>query len=260
MPDKFNRMPGNFKQRDQFLAAALVCFGVAVWPMTPQPVSSVAGVMLSFLLVGAICAVAILPPRHAVSFVVGFTSVTASALASGIIGGLLLNFLPGGLTRTHWLIYSAIVCGIGYGIARMRGADGLFRWRRVDLTAVSWTTGVKLGAVVALIVAAVLVSVHSNNAKDQYFSELWLVPNNSTNSPVKAIDATLGIKNNESSSQRYTMVYDSGKSEFTTKFTLAPLQKMTKKVYVEGDQASALLYLGDAAVGEPYRTVWVARR
>ncbi|WP_442928553.1 hypothetical protein [Mycobacterium sp. JS623] len=262
------RMRGKFTQLDGFAAAAVISFGFAL-PWAPVAVSSPAAVVLCFVLVGVIWAAVITPLTPNRSVVTILVAITSCALGWAIVGGLLLNFLPSGLNRTNWLVYAVIVCIAGYLIARFRGNQEVFSWRHIEFGAPTWRTVLKLGATAALLIAAVLVSVFSNIAKDREFTELWLVPNNpagaqvkvlESNSPTRAIDATVGVKNQEGESRRYTLVFDSGANVTTTNFTLGPEEEMTKVVPIDGDEASAALYLGDQTQGDPYRKVWVARR
>jgi hypothetical protein len=262
-------MLGKLTQIDKLLIAAALCLGIALLPMLPGVVTGTAAVILCFFVVGALWAVAVLPSGHTSSAVVRTVAVIGCALASGIFGGLLLNFLPSGLCRTNWLLYSAALCVIGYLVARYRGVHELFSSTGVRLGAPTWLTGLKLSVALALLVGAVLVSTQSHDAKDQNFTELWLVPDNPVNEPVKGLEAnspvrathaTLGVKNLEGMGRRYTLVFDSGAATSTMSFSLAPQGELTKNVPVDGDEASASLFLGDSAVGEPYRKVWVARR
>jgi len=262
-------MLGKVTQIDRFAAAALISFGLALWSRTPTVVASVAAAILCFLLVGVIWATVILSLGRKRSVVAALVAVTSCALGWAIVGGLLLNFLPTGLNRTNWLVYSLSLCVVGYVIGRLIGSRELFAWRDVKFARPAWASVLKLTAATALLVATVLVALHSRTAKDRDFTELWLVPNNpagvqvralEANSPVRAIDATLGVKNHEGSAKRYTLVFDSGTSVTTTKFTLAPQEELTKSVPIDGAEASATLYVGDQALGDPYRKVWIARR
>jgi hypothetical protein len=222
-----------------------------------------------FLLIGAIWATVIVAMGDNRSGVAVAVIATGCALAWAIVGGLLLNFLPTGINRTNWLVYSLVVFLLGYAIARMRGSRELFKWESVKFGAPALGSVLKLGAATALLVAVVVVSLRSNIAKDREFTELWLMPNNppgaqvralESNSPLHAADATLGVKNHEGSAKEYTLVFDSGAKVTTTKFALAPQEEMTKVVAIDGDEASATLYLGDQANGDPYRKAWIARR
>lgn len=252
-------MPGKFTQIDGFAAASPLCFLVAMVPGTPSLPAAIAATLLSFVLLGLIWTAALRPAGDP-SLIAGAVTAVAAVFAAGIVGGLLLNFLPGGLNRTSWLGYALILCAAGYFVARVRGRQTLFMGRITDVTMPSGRTALKFGVACALLVATVVVSVNSTYAKDKPFTELWLLPNNPTNSPVRAIDATLGVQNRERTEQRYTLVFDSGTQVFTSKILLAPDAEMTKKVYIENDEATATLYRGDSADGEPYRKVWIARR
>lgn len=262
-------MLGKVTQIDLFAGLALVFSGLALLPLTPSVIASIAAVLLCFLLVGVIWGTVIVSMGDNRSGVAVPVIVTSCALGWAIVGGLLLNFLPSGLNRTNWIVYSLLVCLVGYAIARVRGCDELFSWGSVKFETPSPWSVLKLGVATALLAAVVVVSLQSNIAKDRVFTELWLMPNNppgaqvfalESNSPPHAADATLGVKNHEASAKEYTLVYDSGANVTTTKFTLAPQEEMTKNVAIDGDEASATLYVGNQANGDPYRKVWIARR
>ena len=118
----------------------------------------------------------------------------------------------------------------------------------------------KLAACAIVISIATIMTVTSNDATDKTFSELWLVPNSELNSPVRAIQATVGVKSHESEDQTYTLLVDSGKQVFTARVKLVPGEEWTRDIFLEGDEARVSLYRGESTDGEPYRTVWVARK
>ena len=118
----------------------------------------------------------------------------------------------------------------------------------------------KLQACAIAILIAIIVTLTSTDAKDKTFSELWLVPSSELNSPVHAIQATVGVRSHEPDDQTYTLQVDSGKQVFTAELNLAPDQEWTHNIFIEGDEARVSLYRGDSITGEPYRTVWVARK
>jgi hypothetical protein len=90
------------------------------------------------------------------------------------------------------------------------------------------------------------------------FTEVWLVPDGPTKSPVGATGAVLGIKSHESSNEEFTVVMNMSEHVTTRRVTLAPSQLWTKFFSVEGKKAVASVYRGSTA-HPPYRTVWFVR-
>lgn len=253
---------GRRTQLDLCALAALGCYLVALIPGLPLVLAGGAGLLLCFVLVGAVWAVALLPPGRRI--LVRLVTATAVVCGSGIAGGMVLNLLPSGLTRFNWLTYGLLVTGIGYLVARVRRHTVLLdNGIRADLDSLqifSRPTVLKVTASAAALSAAVLMTVTSHEAKDRTFTELWLVPNSDLNSPVRAIQATVGVGNHEAGHRVYTLRVDSGKQVFTARVNLAAGDKWSRNIYIEGDEARVDLYRGTKTDGAPYRTVWVARR
>jgi hypothetical protein len=238
-------------------AGAVVSYAVALLPATPRPLAIVAGTIVCFVGTGLGLASAILPRRHNVT--VWATTVVACAVAVGIFGGLLLEFIPSGLVRLNWLTYALAVTLAGCTIAHFRGVGRPVRWGRVGVGRPGWAPVVMLTAAAAMVIGAGFISANSFNSHEQPFTELWLVPNNPTRSPLRAVHAELGVRSHESATENFTVVMDTGARTVTSQVTLAPGQVWTLPVVAEGAEARASLYRGKVA-GEPYRTVWIATR
>jgi hypothetical protein len=245
-------------QLDVLTLTVLGCYVLALAPGLPAVLAGFCGAMLCYVLVGLIWATAVLRPR--VSVLVRLVAMMAFAFGSGIVGGLLLNFLPSGLTRSNWLTCALIFAVVGYAIARRRERTELLHVDRNNRVEPRPRTRLKLGACAIAIVIAIIVTLTSTDAKDKTFSELWLVPSSELNSPVRAIQAKVGVRSHEADHQTYTLQVDSGKQVFTAELNLAPDQEWTHNIFIEGDEARVSLYRGESTDGAPYRTVWVARR
>ncbi|WP_319454950.1 hypothetical protein [Mycobacterium sp. RTGN6] len=235
--------------------AALVCYGLAVLPHVPEVVAHVAGTVLCFLLVGVALASAIMPrdagsgPRY--------VAIVACSLSVGVVGGLILNPFRSGLVQFGWVTFALAVTLISYGVARVRGVGGPVRWTRPTFQAASAASVVKVLASVAIVTAAIVVTLSGENGHQKTFTELWLVPDNPEKSPWHATHAQLGIKSHESTAEDFTIVVETSKQSMTLRVTLAPNEVWTQVVPVEGPKTTASVYRGGGITDQPYRTVWI---
>lgn len=241
---------------DLVAIAAVGCYVLAVLPGVPIQVSNVTGPVLCFVFTGLLGASAIFP--RPTSPLVRFTAVLACALGAGMVGGLILNLLPGGLNQFSWATYGFVTTIAAYLVARQRGARSPVYLG--DVTLPSWASSVKVVASMVIVIGAIVISATSPNANEKTFTELWLVPENPTRSPLRAVHAVLGVKSHESSTEDFTVVMDTGKRTITNRVTLSPNEVWTQPVMIEGVKATATLYRGGDETDQPYRTVWIAAR
>ncbi|MGO9154430.1 hypothetical protein [Mycobacterium sp.] len=237
--------------------AALVCYGASVLPFIPREFSNVTGTVLCFILTGVAGASAILP--GGANGAARFTAIVACSLGTGIVGGLILNFLPSGLVRFNWLTYAFATTLIAYAVARARGAGGPLEWKRPDFPTLTWVSAAKLFASVLVVAAAIVISISSSHHGETPFTEVWFVPDGPEHSPVDATGAVLGIKSHEASSEEFIAVINTGLQVTTHRVTLAPNQVWTQEFSVGGEKPVATVYRGRVA-DPPYRTVWFVRR
>lgn len=237
--------------------AALACYGASVLPFIPREFSNVTGSTVCFILTGVAAAASILPARA--SGAARFAAIIACSLGAGIIGGLILNFIPSGLVRSNWVTYAFATTLIAYAVARARGAGGLLEWKRPDLPTLTWVSGAKLFASALALAATIVISISSANHGEKPFTEVWLIPDGPAHSPVGAKGAVFGIKSHESSNEEFTVVMNTGGQVTTHRVTLAPKQVWTQAFPVEGEKAVATVYRGQPT-NPPYRTVWIAGR
>jgi hypothetical protein len=236
--------------------AAVACYGASVLPFIPQEVSNVTGTLLCFILTGVAAASAILPSDA--SGVARLTAVIACSLGTGIVGGLIINYIPSGIVQFNWVTYAFATTLIAYAVARARGAGGPLRWRRPNFRTLNWASGAKIFASVLIVIAAIVISISSSERGEKPFTEVWLVPDGPTHSPVGATGAVFGIKSHESSNEEFIVVMNTGEHVTTHRVTLAPNQVWTQAFSVEGERAVASVYRGSPA-NPPYRTVWFTR-
>lgn len=250
-------METEFCKIDLIPVAALVCYGVALMPFIPHDVRSVSAVALCFILTGIAGANALLAGRA--SGIARFTATLACSVGTGIVGGLILNFLPSGLVRFNWLTYALVVTLIAYAVARLRGAGSALQWRRPEIPIMTPMSGVKFVAAALAVIAAIALSVSSSHHLATAFTEIWFVPDGPAHSPVGATGAVFGIKSHEKSSEDFIAVIDTGEQVTTHRVTLAPDQMWTHDFSVKGQKPTANVYRG-RVVDPPYRTVWFVRR
>lgn len=238
-----------------YLAMGAIALGaMALLPGVPTVLFNAAGLVLCFGVLGVVWACAILPSDA--TTVARFVAVVASPLVAGVVGGLVLNFLPGGLNRINWVLFAVVVTFVGYAAVRRRRV-GISLYRRSSRQRAPSRDWLKVGAAGVVLAVAVAVSATSVKANEPQFTELWFVPDNPRNSPLRAVHATVGVKSHESVRLDVTIVVDTGRRTYTRQLALAPQQEWSEPVIVEGIEARASLYRGDA-VGAPYRTVWIA--
>jgi uncharacterized membrane protein len=241
---------------DLIAVAALACYGASVLPSIPREISNVTASVLCFILTGVALASAILPGQA--SGTARLVAIVACSFGTGVVGGLILNFIPSGLVESNWVTYAAAITLIAYIVARVRGAGGLPDRTRRDSPNLTWDAGAKLFASVLIVAAAIVISVNSRNHWEMPFTEVWLVPDGPTNSPVGATGAVLGIKSHEWSNEEFTVVMNAREHVTTRRVTLAPSHLWTQFFSVEGKKAVASVYRGSTA-SPPYRTVWFVR-
>jgi hypothetical protein len=237
--------------------AALACYVVSVLPFIPRGLSSVTGTALCFVLTGVAGMSAILP--RGASAVARFAATVACSLATGIIGGLIVNCLPSGLVRFNWVTYALATTLIAYAVARARGAGSPLEWKRPDFLTLTWVSAAKLVASVVLVAAAMVISISSSHFGEPSFTEVWFVPDGPAHSPVGATGAVFGIKSHERSNEDFIVVMNTGEQVTTHQVTLAPNQVWTHAFAVKGAKPMADVYRGRVA-NPPYRTVWFVRR
>jgi uncharacterized membrane protein len=241
---------------DLIALAALACYCASVLPSIPHEISNVTATILCFILTGVALASAILPGRA--SGTARLVAIIACSLAAGVIGGLILNCIPSGLVQSNWVTYATVTTLIAYVVARARGAGGLPGRKRRGFPNLTWAAGAKVLASVFIVIAAIVISVNSKNHWETPFTEVWLIPDGPTNSPVSATGAVLGIKSHERSNEDFTVVMDMGGHVTTRRVMLAPSHSWTQFFSVEGKKAVASVYRGSTA-NPPYRTVWFVR-
>ena len=117
----------------------------------------------------------------------------------------------------------------------------------------------KRSPLAALALLAMVVSISSSHHGETPFTEVWLVPDGPTHSPVGAKGAVFGIKSHERTTEDFVVVMNSGEQVTTHRVTLAPNQVWTHALAVAGEKPTADVYRGHVA-NPPYRTVWFDRK
>jgi hypothetical protein len=249
-------MDARFCKLDSVPLIAVACYGASVLPFMPGDISDVAGVVLCFILTGVAGMSAILP--GGASGIARFTATIACSLGTGIVGGLILNWLPSGLIRFNWVTYAFAMTLIAYVVARARGAGSPLELKRPEFLTLTWVSAAKLFASVLVIAAAIVVINSGSQRVKTPFTEVWLVPDGPAHSPVGATGGVFGIKSHESSNDDFIVVIDTGERVTTHRVTLAPNQVWTQAFPVKGEKPTATVYRGRVA-NPPYRTVWFVR-
>ncbi|MGH3801256.1 MAG: DUF1616 domain-containing protein [Pseudonocardiaceae bacterium] len=185
------------------------------------------------------------------------------SIAVAVIGALLLNLLPGGLTRTSWLVLlgaSAIVAAVvatarqhavrqEHNAVHVRAGQG-WGWPR------NWQAAAFITAIA--LAGSALWLAHSSAASVSHpgFTQLWLIPQTNRNNDISsATRAQLGVHGYEPGSTRYRLVLRSNNTLIATwSFTLTTDDVWQRMVDLpRGQQLAADLYRNDDRT--PYRNV-----
>lgn len=236
-------------------AAALVCAAVCVLvPVTA--VREIAAIPLCLFLPGyaltaAIFARTALPGPHRL-----LLSLTLS-LAALVLGTLLLNYMPGGIRESTWVVFLLVVVLGGCILAGWRRSEGPRRASRpMSGAGVGIGGWVRLGAALLLAGAAIAIAWTPFNAENAVgYTQFWMLPG-------RTGDFRLGVRSQEHDATTYRVVLDSGKRRTTVASGLAlePGQSRVFRLTTtpsrsgKGQQLTALLFLQDQP-GKPYRRV-----
>jgi uncharacterized membrane protein len=187
------------------------------WPLPPAIVAIVAAIVIEvhapgvlrvpasllflLLLPGAVW-VPLRPQSQRAPFETA-ALVVATSMGVAVVAGIIINLLPGGLTRTSWTaaLLMAVIAGAALSLWRDRGAEPL-RWRpgRLSRREVAFSL-VNLVVLCGLVAVTAWVSVSSENAwkAKEHFTVLSL---NGT-SERKLV---FGVVDHEGTSVRYRLV------------------------------------------------------
>jgi len=209
----------------------------------------VAGLPLILVLPGYALSALVLPGRPAAIGPLLWRAmwVVGLSLAVTVLGGLLLNLTPVGLTRTSWTISLTAVTLLATAVSARRSARDL---------AVPWTrAGMRMAAgyaVAAVAISGAAIGLAIASAGWQHspgFAQLWLVPASSTAGSGRA---SLGVRSGYSHAQAFHLVLRRGTdAALSWNFTLgsgqtwqhtisAPAgQHVTAQLTVTGQQSAA---------------------
>jgi uncharacterized membrane protein len=236
-------------------AAAVVCAAIAV--AVPQTaIREIAAVPLCLLLPGyaltaAIFAKTPLPGPHQL-----LLTITLS-LASLALGALLLNYMPGGIRESTWIVLLLVVVLGGCSVAAWRRTQGPRRVSRpISGGGIGRGGFVRLAGGVLLGAAAIVIAWTPFNAENAVgYTQFWMLPG-------RTGGFELGVRSQEHDATTYRVVLDSGKRRTTVASRLA-LEPGQDRVFHltatpsrpgAGHRLTALLFLQDQP-GKPYRRV-----
>jgi Protein of unknown function (DUF1616) len=153
------------------------------------------------------------------------------SLAVAVLGGLLLNLTPAGLTRVSWAILLAGVTMLALAVAawlrnRSPGRGRGRRSSRPTWATAGYTAGYTAAAL-ALAGAATWLAVASGGWQPTpAFAQLWLLP-----STTGATTATLGVRSAYPDARAFRLVLKNGtRQEGAWDFTLTPGQTWRRTI------------------------------
>lgn len=118
----------------------------------------------------------------------------ALSLCSIVIGGLILNFLPGGLDRTAWLGLVVVLLLATAFLARGDGSP--LQLPRVELP--GWRTSATMLAALAIVVAALAVAGAGVRQPSEPYAALWVAP-------AAPGQVTIGLDNHQAAAATYRL-------------------------------------------------------
>jgi hypothetical protein len=185
----------------------------------------------------------------------------ALSVAVAVLGAFLLDLVPGGLSRTNWLVLlggttvlaGAVAVGRGFFDPARPGVDPAVHGTRADRMRVrSWRATATFGVAAVVASAAVWLGVSSAAAvPDPGFAQLWLVAGANPGA------AEIGVHSYEERDQRFRLELraEDGTVAQTWTFPLHPGDEWRQDVELQpGRTSTAELYRGDDPA--PYRRVW----
>lgn len=225
--------------RDLRRATALAAASAVLALLLPTDVLSLlAALPLIFFLPGyAIAAAAF--ARGRISFQHTLVLSIGLSLATLALGGLVLNYLPGGIRAGWWaLLLFAVVLGACRAAALRRPQ----RWRpsqRPPLPRPSpLQAGMAAGGGLAILAAVVLAFVPLGAANAVGYTEMWIKPLDGGNAGVE-----IGVGNAEQEYVPYRLFvkFGDGEPPQGRQFYLAPGETRTVRLVTEGEPQAAKL-------------------
>lgn len=207
-------------------AAVVLLSGVTV--AAPRIASALA---LALVLPGYALSAVVFPPGSLRSWQPGpwlLRGIWAAglSLAASVLGGLILNLTPGGLTRTNWAVFLGALTLLAVAVAliqswrrggvpdpgqarRPAGRPRAPRASRASRARALAIGGCALGAVVLGIAAIRVAQVSAERHNPSDFAQLWLVPGTSS-------AATLGVRSDYPGEHGFRLVLHRGASVAAT--------------------------------------------
>jgi Protein of unknown function (DUF1616) len=219
------------------VAAGLIC-AAASYTISAPIARLIFALPLALYLPGYAVAAALFAPRR-------LNAVPSLVLSAGfslvllVIGGVVLNYLPGGIRRGAWEVLLAIVVTVACSIAWLR---------RLEEPGTSWRPAMRLPsiAVIALMVPGLVAAVaaiflafiplHAKNVGG--YTELWWQPAQIQHQT----GVRVGITSDEKERTAYRLTIEIGHHKNTGTFTLAP--GSSQLVYVPAPRRKAATRLG----------------
>lgn len=250
-------LPRQTKLLGLALAATAICATGPVLTPRIAPLNIITALLLVLVLPGYALDGALLLESRRRPAGERVATVLGASIAVAVLGGLALNWLPGGLQATQWRVLlgaftaAATVCAL----ARRRGATGTVQPTAGSFS-LRWSTVASAVAVVIILTGAGLVTARSVRRPDgPGFTQFGAVPSADTHS------VTLSVTNNERRTQSYRLAatYNGRMLSSWGGLRLRAGQSWSVSlrlpVSAPGRVLSAKLYIGRST--SAYRSVWV---
>ncbi len=183
------------------VAAASVLCALAALVLPFPAICLVLAVPLALILPGYAITAAIFARRQTVEWPQALLLSVGLSLVTLALGGLLLNYVPGGIHALSWAVLLLLVVLNGCRTAALRRPEapaGAPQWPRLHVTVPG--AGLLLGALAMTIAALVLAftTLPASNARG--YTQLWLLP---AKAPRQGV--LIGVASDEQNPTTYTL-------------------------------------------------------
>lgn len=185
------------------------------------------------------------------------------SIAVAILGGLVLNLLPVGITSGSWLVLLSGVTLSGCIVAARRRMQASSTEVRARLSIRPYQT-IMIALALVLVTSAAMIALRPSRATGvDGYTLLWLIP---TNGEISSYEFALGVQNMEVVPVDYELRLFAGTERIDTwpAIRLLPGERWEHTVTLiddlqEVDSVRALLFRNDGLAWPPYRTVEIRR-
>lgn len=243
--------------RDIFIVIILTIIAVILALIVPSDWTPlrILTLPLVFVLPGYALTSAIFP-RHAQGIVERFVFSMGFSLTIVILGGLILNLTPFGLSTSSWAVFLGMITLGASAIAHLRQrrqSKAALAWPGIVAIGLNLRQWLLLGLAVLIVCGAVVFSIIGAEQQPRPgFTQLWILPGSGAANAKNVV--RLGMSNMESQATEYRLTVDmNGKAvKVWSSIDLSPNQNwevtlvLPQTGHTGTSEVEALLYRMDA--------------